>query len=94
VKFWLNISPKDLPREWLLDEHRSIHAYFGGMLRNPERWSAHPILGSQDPYVMYERHEALVEEMSSRGFKHNTPITMSQVKEILEWKMRSGGSKN
>lgn len=29
MKFWLHIPCKDLEAPYLVDEHRSMHAYFG-----------------------------------------------------------------
>jgi len=70
----------------LLDEHRSIHAYFGGMLKNPGKWISHTILGPMDPIVLFLRHQEAVVEMLERGFNHYTDILEEEVLKVKDWR--------
>lgn len=87
MRFWLETPCEELSREWLLDEHRSIHAYVGGMIKNPEKWAKHKLIGPMDAFVMHLRHEEEIEEMSKRGYKHVTPYTKEQCAQIEAWRM-------
>lgn len=68
MKIWHDLEVAELSNAWLLDEHRTVHAYFGmwgyPKLRN------HPLL-TYDPDWVLERHEQQVEEMKRRGFTHH-----------------------
>lgn len=88
MKYWLDIPCKDLKREWLLDEHRSVHAYFGGMLKDPDKWARSKLIGPMDPEVMFFRHEEQVQEMLARGFKHLTPLSEAQRVNVMYHRAR------
>jgi Pyrimidine dimer DNA glycosylase len=90
MKYWLNIPCKELKREWLLDEHMSIHAYFGGMSKNPERWIKHPLIGPMDAHVLFRRHQEQVREMDERGYKHTTPIRDEIYDDVVFWREQKG----
>lgn len=77
MRIW-DIHPKHLCRRHLLGEHRELHAIWniltkhnrkGGYARHPEtlRW-----VGKLS--ALYSRHEALVAEMTRRGYKHHSPL--------------------
>lgn len=83
MKFWLDIPCSELSREWLLDEHRSIHAYINGMLKNPDKWCAHKLFGPMDPEVLFIRHEEEVREMIYRGYNHGSPVSEASVNTIM-----------
>ena len=69
MKIWDDTKITELNSKQLLDEHRTIHAYFK-MWKRP--WK-HPIL-SHNPDWMLERHKKQVEEIQKRGYNHNSPI--------------------
>ncbi len=80
MRVW-DIHPKHLCRKHLLGEHRELHGLWniltkhggvGGYANHPEtkRWVGK--LGA-----LYARHEALVEEMLSRDYQHNSPLDPS-----------------
>jgi hypothetical protein len=87
MRYWLDIPPEELSREWLLDEHRSLHAWFGGLSRkNFAKWVDHVlwvpyIVG---PWVMYDRHEALVREFARRGYNHKSPLEVEVVQLVAD----------
>lgn len=75
MRIW-DIDPSLLCREHLLGEHRELHAIWSvltegrsGYARHPEtlRWIGK--LGA-----LYDRHEAQVQEMLRRGYRHQSPL--------------------
>lgn len=80
MRIWDQVEPKRLCRQHLLSEHRELHGLWSvlskmregeasGYSRHPEvvRWIDHEA-------ALAERHNALVEEMLARGYKHNSPL--------------------
>jgi len=105
MRVW-DVHPKHLCRKHLLAEHRELHGLWniltkhggrGGYSRHPEtlRWVS-------KTRALYERHEALVGELTRRGYRHLSPLdeslaqgssgqsvfihTISEQKEILKQK--------
>lgn len=77
MRIW-DVHPKYLCRQHLLGEHRELHGLWniltvhggtGGYAHHPEtkRWVG-------KARALYVRHEALVEEMTKRGYTHNSPL--------------------
>lgn len=87
MKYWLNIPCKELSDKWLSDEHMSVHAYFGGMEKNPHKWVTHKLIGPMDAAILAERHKEQVEEMARRGWKHKTPVTQAQINIIAGFRV-------
>ena len=84
MRVW-DIHPKHLCRKHLLGEHRELHGLWniltkhkakGGYSQHPEtlRW-----VGKKK--ALYNRHEALVEEFTCRGYKHHTPLNKKHTKD-------------
>ncbi len=77
MRIW-DIHPKHLCRKHLLGEHRELHGLWniltkhngkGGYSHHPEtrRWVG-------KTRALYARHEALVIEMTRRGYVHRSPL--------------------
>lgn len=77
MRVW-DIHPKHLCRKHLLGEHRELHGLWniltkhkgkGGYSHHPEtkRWVGKTA-------ALYKRHEALVKEMTARGYDHRSPL--------------------
>jgi len=75
MRIW-DLDPAVLCRAHLLGEHRELHAVWsiltrdlGGYRRHPEtrRWEGRLA-------ALYRRHEALVAEMTRRGYRHASPL--------------------
>ncbi len=77
MRIW-DIHPQHLCRKHLLGEHRELHGLWniltkhggtGGYAHHPEtlRW-----IGKEK--TLYNRHEALVREMTKRGYNHHSPL--------------------
>jgi len=83
MRVW-DIHPKHLCRKHLLAEHRELHGLWniltihknkGGYSKHPEtlRWVGKTA-------SLYKRHEDLVKEFVSRGYKHHTPLDKKYAK--------------
>ena len=81
MRIW-DIEPHLLCRQHLLGEHRELHGLWniltkhggqGGYSNHPEtlRWKGKLA-------ALYDRHEALVEEMTKRGYRHKSPLDPKQ----------------
>lgn len=78
MRIW-DISPDKLCRNHLLGEHRELHALWSTIINNKKAYSNHPeTLRWKDKLkALYLRHENLVEEMSRRGYNHQSPLDTS-----------------
>jgi hypothetical protein len=75
MRIW-DIPPESLCRKHLLGEHRELHGLWNILTLGKKGYSKHPEtkrwvgkLGA-----LFLRHEALVEEMTRRGWNHNSPL--------------------
>lgn len=77
MRIW-DVKPACLCRKHLLGEHRELHGLWniytkhkgrGGYAHHPEtkRWQGKLA-------ALYVRHEALVREMTRRGYQHHSPL--------------------
>lgn len=80
MRVW-DVEPGLLCRKHLLGEHRELHGLWniltkhggvGGYSQHPEtlRWKG-------KLKALYFRHEALVQEMTRRGYNHHSPLDES-----------------
>jgi hypothetical protein len=65
-----------LCRSHLLGEHRELHAVWNILVLNKRGYARHPeVLRWQGKLrALYHRHEAVVAEMTARGYNHRTPL--------------------
>jgi len=75
VRIW-DISPKKLCRPHLLGEHRELHAIWSVLVNGKKGYAHHPetLRWKGKLKALFGRHEALVVEMSSRGYQHRSPL--------------------
>lgn len=75
MRIW-DIAPMHLCRQHLLGEHRELHALWTILTEDKKGYSNHPETKRWRSrlYALYLRHDALVEEMKSRGYNHKTPL--------------------
>ena len=75
MRIW-DISPSKLCRNHLLGEHRELHAVWVIITENKKGYSQHPetLRWKNKLKAMYLRHEELVDEMTKRGYHHNSPL--------------------
>jgi hypothetical protein len=79
MRIW-DLSPNLLCRNHLLGEHRELHAIWSIIINDKKGYSHHPevLRWHGKLKVLYNRHEKLVEEMTRRGFNHNSPLDINQ----------------
>ncbi len=63
-------------RNHLLGEHRELHALWSIITNSKKAYAHHPetLRWRGKLKALYLRHEALVREMTKRGYKHHTPL--------------------
>ncbi len=70
------VNPRYLCRQHLLGEHSEIHKHRHNFVKK------HNMSGRVEqiePKKMKKRHDELVREMLSRGYKHNSPYEMPDI---------------
>lgn len=72
MRMWM-VDPGKMCAQHLLGEHREVHMIIGSLLRkkNLKGFLENRLI---EPLSISKRHDALVEEMHGRGYKHNTPV--------------------
>ncbi len=75
MRIW-DIAPRRLCRNHLLGEHRELHAIWSVIVNGKKGYAQHPetLRWRGKLKALYGRHEALVVEMSSRGYQHRSPL--------------------
>jgi hypothetical protein len=79
VRVW-DVSPSILCRQHLLGEHRELHAIWSVLVQGKKGYAKHPetLRWRGKLRALFARHEALVEEMTRRGFSHRSPLAESE----------------
>ena len=72
MRMWM-VDPKLMCKDHLLGEHRELHAILG-ILDKKMSISGYIDNNLIQPLSIGERHSAIIEEMRSRGYNHNSPI--------------------
>ena len=72
MRMWM-LPPSGMCRKHLLGEHVELHMLLGS-LRRGKNIEGFLSGGLVDPQLVHARHEELVAEMTSRGFRHSSPI--------------------
>ena len=75
MRVW-DIAPRRLCRNHLLGEHRELHAIWSVIVNGKKGYAHHPetLRWKGKLKALYGRHEALVVEMSDRGYQHRSPL--------------------
>jgi hypothetical protein len=75
VRIW-DLPPSFLCRQHLLGEHRELHGLWRILTEDRQGYAQHPETRRWRGKLaaLYERHEALVEEMAHRGYRHASPL--------------------
>jgi hypothetical protein len=75
MRIW-DVDPADLCRAHLLGEHRELHALWNVLTLDRRGYRAHPetLRWVGKLAALHRRHEALVAEMTARGYRHATPL--------------------
>lgn len=72
MRMWM-VNPNLLCRQHLLGEHKELHMLAGSILRG-RSIAGHLSRGQLDPSRIRQRHDALVIEMTNRGYNHRSPL--------------------
>jgi hypothetical protein len=75
MRIW-DIPPKLLCRQHLLGEHRELHAIWTIITQKKSGYSRHPetLRWIGKTKALFNRHKALVTEMTRRGYNHKSPL--------------------
>ena len=75
MRVW-DIAPSRLCRKHLLGEHVEIHAIWNVIARDLEGYARHPetMRWRGKLAALHARHDAVVAEMTRRGFRHASPL--------------------
>jgi hypothetical protein len=75
VRIW-DLEPSLLCRSHLLGEHRELHGLWNILTREMQGYRKHPETRRWEGKLaaLYRRHEALVAEMTRRGYRHASPL--------------------
>lgn len=75
MRIW-DVGPETLCRSHLLGEHRELHGLWNILTRDLSGYRAHPETRRWEGKLaaLYARHEALVVEMTRRGYRHASPL--------------------
>ena len=79
MRIW-DVPPSLLCRQHLLGEHRELHGLWRILTENRQGYSHHPETRRWRGKLaaLYQRHEALTEEMAHRGYRHASPLDQRQ----------------
>ncbi|CAN5641860.1 pyrimidine dimer DNA glycosylase/endonuclease V [soil metagenome] len=75
MRIW-DIDPPHLCRQHLLGEHRELHGLWNILVQGRQGYSRHPetLRWVGRLSALYQRHNALVAEMTRRGYAHHSPL--------------------
>lgn len=75
MRIW-DVHPRHLCRNHLLGEHRELHAIWSILTRDRTGYRSHPETRRWEGKLaaLFRRHEALVEEMRRRGYRHHSDL--------------------
>jgi hypothetical protein len=75
MRIW-DVPPQILCRQHLLGEHRELHALWTILSEDRQAYRRHPetIRWEGKLAALYNRHAAIVEEMTRRGYGHHSPL--------------------
>ena len=78
MRIW-DVDPAILCRQHLLGEHRELHGLWNILVLGKTGYSRHPETRRWEGKLaaLFDRHEALVREMTARGYNHGSPLDAS-----------------
>lgn len=78
MRIW-DVEPEILCRSHLLGEHRELHAIWSVLTNGKAGYAKHPetVRWHGRLAALHERHEKLVQEMTGRGYRHNSPLDLA-----------------
>ena len=75
MRIW-DVKPEHLCRNHLLGEHAELHAIWSVLTQSKRGYSRHPevLRWKGKLAALFQRHEALVTEMTRSNYKHESPL--------------------
>ncbi len=75
MRIW-DITPERLCRNHLLGEHNELHAMWNILTQNKKGYQNHPETKRWKGKLraLFDVHEAIVQEMIKRGYRHQSPL--------------------
>lgn len=75
MRIW-DVDPARLCRAHLLGEHRELHAVWAVLTQGKAGYARHPEVRRWEGRLaaLFARHDALVDEMARRGYRHASPL--------------------
>jgi len=77
------VDPKKMCRRHLMAEHLETHMFVGA-LQKGKSVKGYLEKGILEVPALESRHDALVKEIITRGYKHNTPLSLSKEFLVLD----------
>jgi len=71
-RLWM-VDPARMCRKHLLGEHHEAHVFLG-KLKHQHRLDGYIKANHFSAHDLWERHEALVQELDVRGYRHTSPF--------------------
>lgn len=87
MRMWM-VDPRIMCRKHLLGEHVEIHmlASSFNLGHNLNKFYEKRLI---EPLSLFERHDAIVEEIERRGWKHNSPMPRVDMSDVNEQHIRT-----
>lgn len=81
MRMWM-VEPKKMCRKHLMGEHVELHM-FVGTLNAGRKVNGYLKNGLLEVDKIWERHEAIVIEITRRGYRHRSPLDQVVVSDVL-----------
>lgn len=72
MRMW-NVDPSKMCRKHLLGEHVELHMFLGSIKKGTSM-VGYIEGGLLEPFHLWDRHDAIIEEMRLRGYDHQSPL--------------------
>ena len=82
-RMWM-ADPARMCRKHLVAEHHEIHVFVGRFAKGL-KVDGYVTSNLLEPEALHERHEALVAEMTRRGYGHFSPLDGGEVADLIRW---------
>jgi len=82
LRVW-DLEPEKLCRQHLLGQHNEIHGLWTVLSEGRTGYAHHPetLRWKGKLPALLARHDATAEEMTRRGYRHNSPLTAESITE-------------
>lgn len=81
MRMWM-VNPDKMCRKHLLGEHVECHMFFGTLMKK-KKIDGYIRNGLFEPQSLFDRHTALSDEMTSRGYNHNSDLDFQSARAAI-----------